>query len=182
MGTATTYIVIDCKAPACDARGTPEQFPTTKYCSRDCETRHAGRKLLDELVHDHTLCGFCFQRLKEIQPPPSETFWSGDQYQVREAFIGYQFRTPIADIGERELRDDTVPPHIGTGTVCGECGTTDPNDPRPWSEHDDLDAVARRAVAALNRRDDERELDADAIAERAVETGDLALAVGEYAD
>lgn len=172
-------LTLECRHPECGARGTRETFPTDRYCSERCKTRHEGRQLLSNIVYDHKFCSTCFSTLKHVAY--ADVIQSRqplvDIRNTPEAFIGYQYRDVNATTGEK-LRAEAHPPLIGTGTICGVCGTTDTNG---WPTDDELvDPVkaAERFITAVRYDAPDVELDAAAVIDAVERTGDLEYAVG----
>lgn len=164
-----------CRYPGCDTRGTSESFPTHQYCSHACDTRHDGLKTLREIFGDHKWCSNCGRRLKHVTGVPPEWFWSGFQTETKQAFTGYQFRTPAATIGEIEL--DGPLPRITTGTTCGECGQTDTSDHLPWDDHPRLiEAVGFLCDAIATETD--TTVDHETVLHTLIETRDVEYSIG----
>lgn len=172
-------LTLECRHPDCAERGTREEFPTDRYCSEACKTRHAGRQILSTLVYDHKYCSVCFTKLKEVEYADAILSNNPNKYSrlTPRNFIGYQYRTPAADTGEKE-RHEGPPPLIGTGTVCGTCGTTATNAWPTAEELVDPEDAAQRFVTAYRYEHPGEEIDAETVVRVAAETGDLQLAVG----
>lgn len=170
-----------CAGPDCAVRGTAESFPTDRYCSHACETRHRGQDLIDAIAHDHRYCGGCGRRLKRVLTFGRVRGLSNDTNVYKpppKDFQGLQSRTRRATTGEKVRHDGLRPPVIGTGTVCRTCGATDSAGPLAAGEHPMIleaaglfcDAIEAEGLASMDVR---------AVCYAVVETRDLALAIGK---
>lgn len=114
----------------------------SEYCSEDCCFRSKGRSILNLIKYDHRFCNACFAKLKEIERPTDEQLRKIRGKQSAEALIGYQYRTQKSDIGEITIKKGTID-NVVTGTVCGECGTTDHRDNFQRSQKPSVQASQR---------------------------------------
>jgi len=128
MSTTTAPTEVTCEFDNCQETGEKWEF-VGEYCSDECKQRDTGRSVLDLLKFDHRFCGACFSRLKTISRPTDEQLRHVQGRHSADSIIGFQYRTPKADTGELTItaRDDRKEV-VGTGIVCGSCGTTDHRD------------------------------------------------------
>lgn len=187
--TSDTTPVVECTYPDCDAVGRKWEFHHGKYCSNECETRHAGYEALAKIRFDHCLCTTCFRKLKTINPPkpdfeflanghgwtlndhgePTLEFYS--QEETRCAAVGFQYLTQFATKGEKNRRASD---HVVTGTICDHCGNTD------HTHHDPILAT-RAAIGRLADRlvgVDDLVVDVEVLHREYDQHQDLDLAVG----
>jgi len=123
MSTANTYPETECV----QCGTTFDIGFNAEYCSEECVYRSRGESILNLLKHDHRHCAGCFSKLKEVSRPTDEQLRSVQGQHSAEAICGFQYQTENADVGEITARADTIDTVV-TGTVCGNCGTTDHRD------------------------------------------------------
>ncbi|GAA0200138.1 hypothetical protein GCM10009000_012740 [Halobacterium noricense] len=160
--TSKSTASIECQNPDCETHGKVWEFHHGAYCSNECEHKHESYKHLRKLKHDHTVCYSCFTQLKTIEPPkPDHAFdvtgtgWSWDpenewwflerygQEITKEMAVGFQHRTPEADVGEKQLKN-----LITTGTICDSCGNCNHTVHIPYLEDDHT--VIGRVITRLD--------------------------------
>lgn len=183
----TTPPTVECRAPDCTTLDKKWTFHHGKFCSTECETKHAGREAISQFKFDHTRCFTCFRQLKEIEPPkpdfefterghgwtlddegePTLEFYS--QEQTRDAACGFQYPTEHAGTGEK-----TRPHQIVTGTICGYCGNTDHTD--HYATLADRAAIGR--LASLLAAEDDLVIDVHELHRVYEATQDVDLAAG----
>lgn len=182
---------VECRHPDCERAGRPWDFQAG-YCSRKHWHQHLGRKALSHVRTSHTRCFTCFATLKEIEQPkpdmefresgveltynPEKDYIEAVRYGqevTRKAAIGYQYLRPEATIGEKEVGPKTV-----TGTICGECGST--NHKQHIAMIADGHRTAALAVEHLQEQDDDdfSPFNTELLHRRYIETGDIAEAAG----
>lgn len=179
--------VVKCHAPDCEEHGEQWQFRDGRYCGTACEQRHRGRTALLNVL-DHTVCGTCFETLKEVEnPKPDFEFntrghaWTVDedgtveyqffdQTESREAAVGFQYTTEHATTGEKSRRGRVV-----TGVVCAECGGGSHRDHNEiLATHTDI----ARLVNDYLRPHEDVHVDVEILHREYEATDELALAVG----
>jgi len=114
----------------CDGPRTPELSVGGSFCSERCLFRHRGAKVLQQIAADHRWCATCFRQIKHThRPPESELVELNIPKHIRDAFVGYQYRTDHATDGvdEAERADGSERRIEFTRTSC-ECGAVDPSD------------------------------------------------------
>lgn len=98
-----------------------------------CWYRHKGRKAIDRITSDHTICATCNAAIKTIEEPPGDVELeigpvdhSLRAETIDDVLIGYQYKTEHTDIGvdERGVDAQAI---MYTRWSC-ECGAVDPND------------------------------------------------------
>lgn len=155
------------------------------YCSEHCRDKNTGRALLNSIRHDHTVCALCGTQLKELEKPP-DTFIVGKGMQTAESIVGYQYQTPEADVGERVVSQKPGRETITTGTVCGECGNTDPSQRFPELEDMACFQYGESILSAVRekRREGvhEKELDDETFFETLRVERDVCVALGRAID
>ena len=72
-------------------------FYDAAMCSLECRRKADAESILNELEHDHTVCGTCFCSLKVIEKPPQ---------RAPDVAVGYQYRTQHAARGEKSPSKD----------------------------------------------------------------------------
>jgi len=181
--------VVECEFDDCDVTGKRWEFRNGRFCSTECELKHTGRKALSHLKFSHTRCFTCLTQLKEIEPPkPDEAFdeqgtgwawdddhdcWALERYnqdESRESAVGFQYRTPNADVGEKNLGDQ-----VTTGTICRRCGNTDHTTHVPYLVK--THPTASKAISYL--LEDDRDVDVERFHRVYADAGDLELAAGK---
>jgi len=178
----------ECEHPNCDDVNQIWEMHHGKYCSNDCEVKHAGRQALGGLKFDHTHCFTCGSQLKEIAPPkPDHAFdvtgtgwtwdfehdcWSlirYDQEESRKSAVGFEHKTPNAGFGEKEHNERTV-----TGTVCDNCGNTDHTAHVPYL----VETHTAAGFVSSYLIEEEVEFCVETLHREYVETEDIELATG----
>lgn len=113
-------MVPQCENHECENERDKHESVEGSYCSYACYYRHKGLKLLSDIEQKHTHCASCGKRLKEIQKPTE---------LHPDVFIGYQYKTPNAEWGEKTyVQNKRWDDFDTTGTICKNCGTTDHKD------------------------------------------------------
>jgi len=166
----------------CDEERDPQASVRGSFCSRDCWLRHKGDKALNQLRHDHRFCVSCGRQLKELEEPPDETLRQINGAESTHSLVGYQYRTPQADIGEIQRDGPTeYQDRIHTGTIC-ECGVTDGREADPDLRQLEIDTVLKNLATTLLALWDEgaidKKLDVRRYTRTYAESEDFALAVG----
>ena len=135
------------------------------FCSVECFRRSKGRKALNAIESDHTLCATCFRAVKTVEKPPwgTELKIEGprgrdDENEIRDCLIGYQYPTEHMEKGLRDMKravhdDDSVgrrqfavPAALRWGC---ECGNTDPKNRDEILEAVDLEQTIVSLLGCL---------------------------------
>jgi hypothetical protein len=174
------------KAYTCDRENCTEQFNAgtgyNGHCSEYCYHAHRGEKVLNLLKYDHRFCHGDFSKLKTINRPTDEQLRQIEGIHSKDSVVGFQYGTENAETGEKTLtaREDRKE-IVGTGIVCGNCGTTDYRDSfqRDFSPRD----AAKRLRKRIQETRDEGQHQFDFSTEAFVEAwnsnvGDWELALG----
>lgn len=166
----------------CDGPREPEASVRGSFCSRACWLRHKGDRALNVVRHDHRFCVSCGRQLKTIEEPTDETLRQIEGAESTRALVGYQYRTPAADIGE--ISNEGAHQHseiTRMGTVCS-CGVTDQREASPALREVELADVLANLFKVLYRLWDEgaidRQPDSDAYFDGYEQERDFTYAVG----
>jgi len=129
-------------------------FYTPGYCSEDCFYIHKGRKALNQVESDHTICATCHTPIKTIEKPPESVSLNippSDHTQsnglTENVLIGYQYQT------EHTKRYDDAQ-GAGANAIfytrwsC-DCGTVNPNERDDILETVDLNKTVRNLCERL---------------------------------
>jgi hypothetical protein len=139
--------IYDCKHEPCTGVVTPVDA-IEGYCSRECQLRDRGQRLLNLIQHDHRFCYTCFRKLKEVYNVPE---WRRRRIDpVTESVVtGFQYRTEHAEFGQqRRRRPGTLPDDTQTGTIC-ECGQTNHGDRDELLQSSSIKTAATNLHATL---------------------------------
>lgn len=146
----------------CDHWRNPDASAKGSYCSRECWLRSKGSNVLSELCRDHTICGTCFRRIKELERPPEgtsvdvpmplEPHGDANADGIENVLIGYQYQTPATEIAIDDFSDDPYRPHEHTRWSC-ECGNVDPTERDDLLEQIDLEETIVRLLQRLRERE-----------------------------
>jgi len=156
--------------------------PDNETCGTDCYLRWRGENALNQVRQDHRFCVSCGRQLKTIEEPPDETLRDINGAESTRALVGFQYRTPAADLGE--ITHEGAHKHseiTRTGTVCS-CGVTDQREASPTLREVELADVLANLFKTLYQLWDEGALDQrpdkDAYFDAYRETEDFTFAVG----
>ncbi|AUV81280.1 hypothetical protein C2R22_06045 [Salinigranum rubrum] len=150
----------------CDEETDEETAIRDSFCSFECFRRYKGRKALNAIESDHTLCATCFRVVKTVEKPPWGTELKvegprgrGDEDVKKDCLIGYQYPTEHMEKGLRDLKravvdDDSVdrrqvvavPAALRWGC---ECGNTDPKNRDEILEAVDLEQTIVSLLGCL---------------------------------
>lgn len=151
-------------------------------CSRLCYHKKKGDKLLNLLRHNHCKCAQCGATLKTIEEPTDEQLRQIDGFHSKTAVIGFQYRTPHAETGEKDIVSD-VGERVVTGTICSDCGATNTSTEFPEIQNRFLFEYAIGIFEALEDKYPEHQtsLDRSVFLEMLYCTEDIAFSLGKAA-
>jgi len=143
-----------CDSDNCSGVVTEADAIEGSYCSRECQLRARGQRLLNIVQNDHRFCYTCFRKLKEVYDVPA---WRRRRMDpVTESVVtGFQHRTQHGDLGERtKRRPGTLLDDTRIGTIC-ECGQTNHRDRENLIQSSSIKSVAHQLHATLEALRDE---------------------------
>jgi len=96
------------------------------------------------------------------------------------AVVGYQYRTPSAETGAKDIITDAGE-RVVTGTVCGECGQTNVSDEFPEMQDRFLFEYAEGILSSLEAKEPEhnKAIDRDVFFDMLYCTEDIAFSLGK---
>lgn len=140
------------------------------FCTEECRIAHKGRSALNQIESDHRYCASCFRQVKTTHRPTDEELREMDvRWSIREAFIGYQWRTEHGVPAEVELPDmepadadiqiENPPVRGATGCVCGAIDHRDHD--ADLARIEGLASVGQHLLVCLRELAEREALDAD---------------------
>ncbi|MCD2204425.1 hypothetical protein [Halobacterium sp. KA-6] len=137
----------DCNYDDCDTNEPAAHGPVGAYCSKPCQARDRGRRLLALFEHDHRYCATCFRPLKVVDDVPEWRRSSLGPVTERAA-TGFQSLTEHAERGEVARRRDAYQFETRIGVVC-ECGNANTREREALLQRANVRAVVRQLYESL---------------------------------
>jgi len=154
-----------------------DTFAAPGYCSKECQHKSTGGDILRHLEHDHRVCSACFRWIKETERPTDDYIRSNRGTVDPMAIVGFQYETPHADYGTKEIRH--IPRQVETTIVC-ECGSHHKDD---YLRNMNLRDTIKRFLRAFYRLRDEgqhdKEIDTETLCEALIDGKGWESAVGK---
>lgn len=172
----------------CDGERQPNATVKGSFCSRECWYKHKGRKALNTIQFDHTVCGTCGRVRATVENPRPE----GQKWYLEQPKDGTFTYNPESDSVDFETwgQTETIEAAIGRrystpneqGGAC-KCGTISTVEAHDILRNIELDKVLVRLFKRLREKERDGELsntpDKDSLFSAFKESnGDFAYAAG----